>query len=743
MDISTASLHLRPLSGYSRSHVRVQEMLRSLLLIKVVALMRPAELNPLFASAESIKGVGPRMSSLLKKAFTLPPGVIEPRVVDFLWHLPTGVIDRRAQPRINEAIPGTIATLSVRVLKHRAPPRGNRKAPYRVSCEDDTAQVDIVFFKAERSFVERQLPTGEMRIVSGRVEQYGDRLQMVHPDYIVSPEARDDLPLLEPVYPLTAGLSAKVLGKASRHATGSVPLFPEWLSDAVLTDKDWPSFNEALHLVHNPQDPSDVSPGAAPWQRLAYDELLAGQLALGLVRQRQKAEQGRRVIGDGTIRQRIARALPFAMTGSQQQALTEIAEDLKSPSRMQRLLQGDVGSGKTVVALMTCAMANEIGAQAAIMAPTEVLARQHVETIEPLAEKVGLRTAILTGREKGKARAAVLERLAAGEIDIIMGTHALFQPDVEFADLAVAIIDEQHRFGVHQRLALQSKGNNGPANVLAMTATPIPRTLLMTHYGDLDVSRLTEKPAGRKPVITTLANADRVEDVVAGLRRTLAEGAQIYWVCPLIETTITSEMAAAEERSAHLAQIFGNAAVGLLHGAMSPTAKDQMMADFSDNKIKVLVSTTVIEVGVNVPNASIMVIEHAERFGLAQLHQLRGRVGRGSRQSYCVLVYKAPLSQTAESRLKMMRETEDGFLIAEKDLELRGGGEVMGARQSGLPEFRVADVPGFEDLLAAARNDAKMVLNEDPDLTSERGRKLRTLLYLFECDEAVRLFRAA
>jgi ATP-dependent DNA helicase RecG len=704
--------------------------------------MRPDALNPLFAPAQTIKGVGPRVVTLLKKAFDLPPGINDARVLDFLWHMPTGVIDRRSEPSIREAVPGTIATFALRVLKHRPAPRGNNKAPYRVTCEDDTGTMDIVFFRAERSYVERQLPVGEVRFVSGRVEAYGDKLQMVHPDYIVPPESRADLPMLEPVYPLTAGLSAKVLGKLSRQAIALVPPFKEWLPPQLLAARKWPSFNDALNRIHKPDDPTDVSTGGVPWQRLAYDELLAGQLALGLVRSGLKSQTGRVVKGDGSVRKRLIDALPFALTGSQRDAMIEIEEDLASPSRMLRLLQGDVGSGKTVVALLTCAIANEIGAQAAIMAPTEVLARQHVETIEPLAKAAGLRIAVLTGREKGKARDAILAELKAGFIDIIIGTHALFQPDVEFKDLAVAIIDEQHRFGVHQRLALQSKGRDGGSNVLVMTATPIPRTLLMTHYGDLDVSKLTEKPAGRKPVITTLASADRIEDVVGGLRRAVTEGAQIYWVCPLIESSMVSELAAAEERQGHLAQIFGEH-VGLLHGAMAPSAKDAMMAKFAANEIKILVSTTVIEVGVNVPNASIMVIEHAERFGLAQLHQLRGRVGRGTRQSYCVLVYKTPLSQTAEARLKMMRETEDGFLIAEKDLELRGGGEVLGARQSGMPEFRVADVPGFEDLLAAARKDAMMVLDLDPKLESPRGKALRTLLYLFECDEAVRLFRAA
>ncbi len=704
--------------------------------------MRPNELTPLFASAQSVTGVGPRVLGFLKKALRLPPGVAEPRVLDLLWHTPTGVIDRRAEPTVADAVPGTISTLAVRVLKHKAPPRSNAKAPYKVACEDDSGRLDLVFFHAERKFIERQLPEGATRYVSGRVERYGDILQMVHPDYIVAPEARDELPLLEPVYGLTAGLSGKILTKAVRQAVERVPALPEWQEPQWLGQQKWPGFNDAVTRLHKPGEPADVSTGSPAWQRLAYDELLAGQLALLLVRQSLKARPGRIVQGDGRIRQRIASALPFALTGSQITAIAEITADMAAPRRMLRLLQGDVGSGKTLVALMAIACAVEAGCQAALMAPTEVLARQHMETITPLAEKAGLRLGLLTGREKGKPRREVIERLASGEIDVLIGTHALFQPDVEFKDLAFAVIDEQHRFGVHQRMALQSKGGQGGADVLVMTATPIPRTLLMTHYGDLDVSKLTEKPAGRKPVKTTSPALARLEDVIDGLRRAVSQGAQVYWVCPLIEGSDVSELAAAEERHAHLAQIFGDA-VGLLHGAMSGQLKDATMAAFAADKLKILVATTVIEVGVNVPNATIMVIEHAERFGLAQLHQLRGRVGRSDRQSYCLLLHDEPMGEAAQARLKMMRETEDGFLIAEKDLELRGGGEVLGARQSGLPEFRVANVPNFAELLGAARDDAQLFLERDPNLISARGQAVRKLLYLFECDEAVRLFRAA
>ncbi|MEM9029200.1 MAG: ATP-dependent DNA helicase RecG [Pseudomonadota bacterium] len=704
--------------------------------------MRPEQLTPLFASALSIPGIGPRLITLLEKAVDLPPGTAEPRVIDLLWHTPHAVIDRRTEPTLAHAAPGTIATFQVRVLKHRAPPRGNRKAPYRVACEDDTGRIDLVFFHTERAFIQRQLPEGEVRYISGRVDAYGDKLQMIHPDYIVSEAQRDQLPMLEPVYGLTAGLSGRVLGKAIRNAVTKLPEVPEWQSTEWLTQQDWPSFAEALRRIHGPEDMDDISAGAAPRQRLAYDELFASQIALHLVRLHTRRQPGRRIVGDGALRDRIASELPFRLTGAQTRALREISDDLTGDGRMHRLLQGDVGSGKTLVALMTMAAAIEAGAQAALMAPTEVLARQHTETIGPLADKVGIDWALLTGREKGKTRTEILQKAADGTLGILIGTHALFQPDVVFQDLGVAIIDEQHRFGVHQRLALQSKGRDGGANVLAMTATPIPRTLLMTHYGDLDVSRLDEKPAGRKPIKTTLASQDRLDDVIEGLRRQLEDGAQVYWVCPLIEGTGPSEMSAAQERAAHLNQIFPNQ-VGLVHGAMSGDARDKTMRQFTDATLKILVATTVIEVGVNVPNAAVMVIEHAERFGLAQLHQLRGRVGRGERQSYCVLLYRSPLSETAEARLRTMRETEDGFIIAEKDLDLRGGGELLGWRQSGMPSYRVAEVPGANALLEAARDDAQLLLQQDPKLTSERGAAVRQLLYLFECDEAARLFHAA
>ncbi len=702
--------------------------------------MRPLALNPLFASARGLEGVGPRIESFLKRALRLPAQASEPRVIDLIWHLPTGVVDRRAQPSVAEAVAGTIATLKVRVLKHRPPPR-NTKAPYTVNCEDESGRIDIVFFHVDPRYVERSLPVGNDVHVSGRVERYGEKLQMLHPDYMVAPADVARLPLVEPVHPLTAGLSGKVLLKIVTHALEQVAELPEWLDPHLIERELWQGFRASILSLHRPHDPADVSTTGPFWQRLAYDELLAGQLALALIRRSNRNARGRAITGDGSVRARIERAVPFNLTGSQRQALEEIYADLGATHRMLRLLQGDVGSGKTVVALLAMGLAVEAGAQAALMAPTEVLARQHMETIGPIAKAAGLTVGLLTGREKGRARKQVLTALAEGVIDILVGTHTLFQDEVVYKDLAFAVIDEQHRFGVQQRLALQAKGGPQGANVLFMTATPIPRTLLMTHYGDLEVSRLTEKPAGRKPVTTRAVSNERIEEVIEALTRALQTGAQVYWVCPLIEGSDVVELAAAEERFAHLRQHFGDR-VGLVHGQMAGTAKDAVMAAFSTGALAILVSTTVIEVGVNVPNASVMVIEHAERFGLAQLHQLRGRVGRGERQSSCILLYQAPLGETARARLETMRDTDDGFLIAEMDLKLRGGGELLGTRQSGVPEYRVAEVPNASELLEIARADATLILERDPELATPRGVALRTLLYLFECDEAVKLFKA-
>ncbi|MEM8744077.1 MAG: ATP-dependent DNA helicase RecG [Pseudomonadota bacterium] len=703
--------------------------------------MRPHILTPLFADLTDLQGIGPRLQKLLKRLLAPHARQGDAKIVDLLFHFPVSLVDRRARPKIAEAIPGQIVTMDVEVTEHRPPPRGQRRIPYRVVCSDDTGSLELVFFHANAGYLEKQLPLGEERIVSGRVEDYGGRLQMPHPDHILTKADLDDLPLLEPVYPLTAGLSGKVARKAASQAVERVPDLPEWQDPAWLAQQHWPSFRNAIRTAHAPESDDDLQPVSPARRRLAFDELLANQLALALVRRRLRKTSGRELKGDGALRAKILDALPFDLTPSQLLVMGEIEADMAEPMRMLRLLQGDVGSGKTVVALLTMAIAIESGAQAAFMAPTELLARQHLATLSEIAERAGIRVALLTGREKGKARTEILDALAQGGIDILIGTHALFQDGVDFKDLAVAVIDEQHRFGVHQRLALQAKSGTGAIDVLVMTATPIPRTLLLTHYGDMEVSKLLEKPAGRKPVATRAMPVDRLNDILDRLEAALNGGAQAYWVCPLVEESDALDATAAEERFAALKARFGNK-VALVHGQMSGNDKDAAMQAFANGDVSILVATTVIEVGVDVPNATIMVIEHAERFGLAQLHQLRGRVGRGASQSACILMYKPPLTETARARLNALRESDDGFKIAEDDLKLRGGGEVLGTRQSGMPEFRVASLPRDEQLLSAARDDARLILSNDPDLASTRGDALRVLLYLFERDEAIRLLKA-
>ncbi|MGE0724879.1 MAG: ATP-dependent DNA helicase RecG [Alphaproteobacteria bacterium] len=692
--------------------------------------MRPEPLYPLFAELTSIPGVGRRFAALIER-------IAGPRAVDLLWHLPIGIIDRRHSPAVIDAEPGRIATLTLRVDRHQ--PGGGPRRPYRVHCSDQTGAITLVFFHARPDYLERTFPIGATRLVSGRIEAFNDELQITHPDRVATPEEAASLQIVEPVYPMTAGLPAASLRKAVAAAVDRAASLPEWIDPAYLRRREWPSWQAAVRAAHAPQEQSGLDPGHPARARLAYDELLASQLALGVIRHRQRRRAGRVRVGDGRLRARAAQAMPFALTGAQQRAVAEIVADLEAPTRMLRLLQGDVGSGKTAVATLAMLAAVEAGGQAVIMAPTEILARQHLARIGPLAAAAGLTVGLLTGREKGKAREEALAALADGSIRIAVGTHALFQDDVRFHDLGLAVIDEQHRFGVHQRLLLARKGD--AVDVLVMTATPIPRTLLLTAYGDIDVSKLDEKPPGRRPIRTVAMPADRLEDVAQAVERAIAAGDRIYWVCPLVEESEQVDLADAEARATQLAARFPGR-VGLVHGRMRGPQRDAAMRDFADGRTVVLVATTVIEVGVDVPEATVLVVEHAERFGLAQLHQLRGRIGRGDRPSTCILVYSPPLGETAKARINILRETEDGFRIAEEDLRLRGGGELLGTRQSGLPEFRLADLAAHGDLLQAARDDARLIVERDPRLESDRGRALRTLLYLFERDAAIQFLRS-
>ena len=700
--------------------------------------MRPSLLDPLFASASTLPGVGPKVAALLARLLDSAPDE-SARLVDLLFHVPSFALDRRARPKLAQARIGEIATFEATVTAHRPAPPNRPRAPTRMLCEDETADVTLVFFHGIGKSMLQRYPVGTRLIVSGLLEQYDGMRQIVHPDHIAPADRQDLVPDVEPVYRLTEGLHAGLLRRLIGEAVKRLPQLPEWQDAAFRERARFAPFGEAVGLLHRPHRPEDIGATSPSRRRLAYDELLASQLALALVRAHLRRAQGRSTHGDRRLVTAILNRLPFTPTGSQKRALAEISADMAAPQRMLRLLQGDVGSGKTLVALLAMATAVEAGRQAALVAPTEILARQHEERLHEFAQGTGLRIATLTGRDSAAARKRLLRSLADGEIDILVGTHAAFQVEVSFSDLALAVVDEQHRFGVHQRLALQAKGQG--VDVLVMTATPIPRTLLLAGFGDMDVSQLTEKPAGRKPIDTRIVPCERMQEVIDGLRRAIAGGARAYWVCPLVDESEALDVAAATERFAGLQSVFGDE-VALLHGRMRPPEKDAVMARFAAGETKLLVATTVIEVGVDVREATIMVIEHAERFGLAQLHQLRGRVGRGAERSTCILLYKGPLSETAKARLAIMRETEDGFRIAEEDLRLRGPGEVLGTRQSGMANFRIADAAQDANLLEQARADARLVLATDPDLATPRGEALRVLLYLFERDAAVRLIRA-
>ncbi|MBN7808086.1 ATP-dependent DNA helicase RecG [Agrobacterium rosae] len=700
--------------------------------------MRPALLDPLFATVATLTGVGPKLADLLAKLLGRE-SVEESRVVDLLFHAPYNIIDRRNRPGIAHAPQGAIVTIQGRVDRHQPAPPGNRSAPYRVFLHDETGELALTFFRAKGDWLSKALPVDEEVMVSGKIDWFNGRASMVHPDFMVKVSEAENLPLVEPVYPLTAGLSPKILRRAIDGALTKMPVFPEWIDEALATRESFPHVADAFRDLHDPHDETDIDPQAPARRRLAYDEFLAGQLSLALVRQRLRKVTGQPIRAKGDFAAKILANLPFSMTASQSAAVKDILTDMAGEDRMLRLLQGDVGAGKTLVALMAMATAVEAGGQAVLMAPTEILARQHFATISKFAAAAGISCEVLTGRTKGKERREIEEHIASGEAQIVIGTHALFQDSVTYKNLVLAVVDEQHRFGVHQRLRLTAKGIS--PHMLVMTATPIPRTLVLAAFGDMDVSKLTEKPAGRKPITTVTIPTERIGDIVARLKSALSEGKKAYWICPLVEESEESDLMSAEERHAVLVKSLG-ADIGLIHGRMSGPEKDAAMLAFKTGETRLLVATTVVEVGVDVPDATIMVIEHAENFGLAQLHQLRGRVGRGDEASTCILLYKGPLSENGKARLSILRDSEDGFLIAEEDLKLRGEGELLGTRQSGTPGFRIASLEAHADLLEIARKDAAYMIERDPELSSERGRNLRTLLYLHRRDEAIRFLHA-
>lgn len=689
---------------------------------------RPELLYPLFAKLETLPGVGPKTAKLLSQI-----GIGVPK--DLVFALPTAVNDRRPRTSVADIPTNAIATVRVRVERHVAPRSKSR--PYRIDVTDGTTALQIVYFHARPAWLQAQFPVGEERIVSGKLDRFETIPQILHPDYVVPPERVLEIPEFEAIYPLTQGVTLKTMAKAVRAAVSLCPDLPEWGDKLLIEKEGWPKWLLAVQRAHDPRSTIDLLSTAPARQRLAYDELFAHQLTLALARGRIRRQKGQATRANGTLQSKVLAALPFEPTNAQMRAIQDIQDDMSAPLRMNRLLQGDVGSGKTLVALMSMMASVEAGGQGALMAPTEILARQHFLDLKPLCEDAGVVMELLTGRDSGKEREAKLSALASGDISLLVGTHALFQSDVIFNDLRLAVVDEQHRFGVAQRLELGRKSK--ASDVLVMTATPIPRSLSLAQYGDMDVSILDEKPPGRTPIKTALGSVERLQEVVDRLRSSMEQGRQAYWVCPLVDESEVTDLASAEERFKYLRAQLGEGNVGLVHGQMPPDQKDAAMRAFVKGDTKCLVATTVIEVGVNVPNASIMIIERAENFGLAQLHQLRGRVGRGAESSTCLLLFQPPLSENARRRLEILRETDDGFRIAEEDLAMRGAGDVLGTAQSGLPKFRVANLETQSGLMAVAQQDARRLVDMDPKLESPRGEAARTLLWLLEKDKAIQM----
>ncbi len=708
--------------------------------------MRPPELYSWFAEVSTLKGVGSKSMQALAKLLRrmagpeAEEGTFVPRLKDILFHLPVDVVDRRYCPPLLKAEAGQVITALVTVETH-APPRKVGRSPYRITCANESGSLILVFFNADKKWLEGALPIGAKRLVSGRVELYDGVLQMPHPDIIALPQEREKVLRLEPVYPLSEGLSSRRLSAWVEQALESVAELPEWLDPAFKKQQAWPEFKACLHNMHFPADTAALKENAPERLRLAYDELLASQLALALIRAHLKRSVGYVIKGQGELARAVEAALPFSLTAGQKQVLADIRADMASGQRMLRLVQGDVGSGKTVLALLAALDCVGQGFQAALMAPTEILARQHARSLQVLLRDTDIRVVLLTGALKARERQEALEHIRLGQAHIVVGTHALFQQHVEFHTLGLVVIDEQHRFGVAQRLALGSKGAH--PHILLMTATPIPRSLTMTLYGDIDCSALTEKPPGRQEIATRALPASRLGEVVDAVARAQAGGAKVYWICPLVEgkgdisIQESADMQAAEDRFTALKLRFGNR-VGLVHGQMKAQQRHEVMQGFAGDVYDILVATTVIEVGVDVPEATVIIIENAERFGLSQLHQLRGRVGRGDKPSTCLLLYNPKCSDTARERLRVIRGTTDGFAIAEEDLRLRGSGEILGSRQSGMPNFLFADMYQHREMMRTAQADMKLMLERDGELATPRGQALRVLLYLFGHDQSIR-----
>ena len=679
--------------------------------------MRPKILYKLFSNLETIKGIGPKNAKLIER-------LCGKYLLDLILHRPIAYIDRRNSPKIKDLSNNSIVTLILKVDGHT--PSFNKRMPYKITCSDDTGQLNIVYFNLRGPYLKKMFPIGSKKVVSGKVEEFNGIFQMTHPQHIADESNLDSVKKIECVYPLTAGISSKIIQKSINSSLAIIDDLPEWIPIDYLQKNNWTSWKKSIYEMHNPnelkEDKEDIY-----LNRLVFDELLSQQLTVRLIKNKISKLKGNTIKPNGSLLEQLKSHLSFELTDDQNQAIKEISKDQSSPNKMLRLIQGDVGSGKTIVALHSMIQCAENSKKSILMAPTEILAEQHYNTIKFFAEKLRLSCALITASNKKNHNY---------ESDILIGTHALFQDKVSIDNIGLIVIDEQHRFGVHQRILLNEKAGN-ECDILLMTATPIPRTLELASYGDMDITKIVQKPKNRKPIITKSINLNKIESLKEALTKKLKQQEKIYWVCPLVDESDKMDLQSVNQRVLDIQKYYKDFNVEMVHGQMKQEEKNKIMDNFKSFKTQILVATSVIEVGIDDPDATVIIIENSERFGLSQLHQLRGRVGRGTKQSTCILLFDGPLTENAKKRINVMKETNDGFKIAEEDLSIRGAGEILGTRQSGLPNFRLTDLNVHKSLMTQAREMAIKIVDKDPELSSDQGKSLRLLLHLFNNQVAI------
>ena len=664
-------------------------------------------------NVSTLDGVGIKTKKILKKK------KIE-KISDLLWNLPQGFVDRSNIKQLDKLEIGKITTVKVKVLKYNFPRK--RNLPNKVFCEDEKGKIEIIFFNSREGYIRNILPLNTMVVVSGKINYYKNKYQITNPDYTVPINKENFVNKLMPKYSLTEGLTEKVYNKLINQVLENIIEIPEWHNNEVLKKIGNVSWHNAILEIHKKKENLLNS---KYYKRLAYDEILANLLVLSEVRQRVRKYNKQKKIFDNTLSKKIISNFNFSLTEDQKKAVNEINNDLMSDYKMFRILQGDVGSGKTIVSFIAAANTIKSKWQVALMAPTEILAKQHYILACKIFKSSGIKISFLSGKTDPKEKKIILKNLLDGNINFLIGTHALFQKNTVFKKLGLVIIDEQHKFGVKQRIDLSDKGGK-ECDILLMSATPIPRTLVLTIYGDMDISILSEKPIGRKEIITLSKPEEKISEIILFIKKQINIGNQVFWVCPLIDESKKLDYSAAVEKYNYLSKIF-NKNVGLIHGGLDKNKKNDVLNSFLNKSINILVSTTVIEVGIDFPNANVIIIENSNKFGLSQLHQLRGRVGRGSTQGTCILLYKKNLSENAKKRIKILKNSNDGFFIAEEDMKLRGFGDILGFQQSGMKDFKLADPVHHADLFKIAEQDIKNI-----ELNKKNSKKYDFLLKLFD-----------